>query len=613
MKPIVAIIGRITIIASTALGLSTGINYSNHKGYWEGTIYRVQTVDFNLLSHSLPTKLSYALIEDNEEEVQRTLDSNYGLFGLVVTDCETEAVDCQGQKILYSSNSPHSWKQRLDEGGTDYLTETNAPFDILRDPPPLFSVGGFDNSRDDSWNTRETSDDGEIIGRVYYLRGVPPTFKASYTRWLLGIPKGSLLSNSGSNKYFSLTLISCLVVGIGTSSIIELFAAQKRAKQNALLKAEKDLVIVYDDRNKLLGKHNAVLADLHHELMQEKHRNRYLQSELYKKVQELKIVEQEGQQQIEKLASLRNELLQTRGVEALTRREIEEREHKISDLESQISRLEVEKQENEVSQAQISDYIRANQLIKDAAFNHVSELERKIGSVEDEKRQIIERTHLLEEEIRRLRGNLDEEISRQQARHQEEIQTYEEEIDKLTNDLNAARELERIAIDELSKLARDRNENVILDFPANLSLVEASLDETDLSEEQTSLEEDSQSSTRFIDFSNVKMGIVGGHSDFQRKVIEKLYETGLQEEPVTITSTKGGGSPSRKQIRSRLRSCNLILVFTYYTGHPLTKNIDALVRRGSLTATVRKYPRECKPEIIEDVLSFLEQNPNFAA
>jgi hypothetical protein len=64
MKPIVGILGRFAVVMSTAMGLATVANYNHHKNYWEGTIYRIQTVDFNILAHTLPTKLSYALVHD---------------------------------------------------------------------------------------------------------------------------------------------------------------------------------------------------------------------------------------------------------------------------------------------------------------------------------------------------------------------------------------------------------------------------------------------------------------------------------------------------------------------------------------------------------------------
>lgn len=47
------IVGRLGLILSTAFVLASIANWFNYRSYWHGTIRRVQTVDFNLLSHTL--------------------------------------------------------------------------------------------------------------------------------------------------------------------------------------------------------------------------------------------------------------------------------------------------------------------------------------------------------------------------------------------------------------------------------------------------------------------------------------------------------------------------------------------------------------------------------
>lgn len=82
MKRFAPNLKRLAVVSSVALGLATVTSWYNYRSYWHGTIRRVQTVDFNILSHLLPTKLSHALINRDLEELQRTLDSNYGYFGM---------------------------------------------------------------------------------------------------------------------------------------------------------------------------------------------------------------------------------------------------------------------------------------------------------------------------------------------------------------------------------------------------------------------------------------------------------------------------------------------------------------------------------------------------
>ncbi|MFM7366243.1 MAG: hypothetical protein ACKO2Z_00250, partial [Sphaerospermopsis kisseleviana] len=83
---IVKVLARLTATGLISFGIGGAVTFDRYNSYWNQTIFRVQTVDFNILSHTLPTKLSYALIKKQPQEVQRTLDSNYSLFGLIVTD-----------------------------------------------------------------------------------------------------------------------------------------------------------------------------------------------------------------------------------------------------------------------------------------------------------------------------------------------------------------------------------------------------------------------------------------------------------------------------------------------------------------------------------------------
>lgn len=598
---------RFAAIFSTAFGISIIINQANHRGYWNGTIYRVQTVDFNILSHTLPTKLSYALVEDEISEIQRTLDSNYGLFGMVVTDCETELINCPGQKILYTSNSSSSWKRLLDEKGVNYLAEINAPFDVLRNPPPLFSAGGFDSSRDDTWKSKIVNNEGQIIGRVYYVRGVPPKFWESYWRWIRRIPRGSLFRDSGTYKYFTLTGLICLLGAILIGFIIELFLFRYRRSQQALILAKQEVNKLYDDRNKSLSHHNAVISRLNQSISQKISHNNQLQNEIDQYSNQLHKNQAKWKSQQQQLLTLKDQLDIVRSERALTQSAIQERENKINNLETEISRLEVDNQENEKLQAQLNEYIDGNQKIKDVASKLILDLENKVKSVEDEKTQIIERTCQLEDDLNNLRNNLEQKISRLKDQHRNEIETYQSRLDQLQADYDQARAMESYALEEASRLealAQLSSQT----SPDNLNYSGYLYDGTPSEED---LDKAVVSPIQNIDFSKVKLGIVGGHPDFQRSIASKLYEKGLQLEPVIISSSKNGGNLSASKLRGRLNRCNLILVFTYYAGHNLTQNVNSLVENGSLDAIVRTYGGSCKPDIVNDFLSFLENCPEF--
>ncbi len=109
-------------VFALSLGTTFGVIYANYYSYWEGTIYRTQTVDFNILSNLLPTKISILLSKttsskDAVNSLQQSLDSNYGLFGIIITDCIISERYCPTQRILYASQSrveeTQNGKQRL--------------------------------------------------------------------------------------------------------------------------------------------------------------------------------------------------------------------------------------------------------------------------------------------------------------------------------------------------------------------------------------------------------------------------------------------------------------------------------------------------------------------
>ncbi|MBD1824402.1 NERD domain-containing protein [Cyanobacteria bacterium FACHB-DQ100] len=229
MKHLLGSVGRFGIIGLASFCATTVTNWANHQGYWNGTILRVQTTDFNILKHTLPTKLSLALIENNTEEVQRTLDSNYGLFGMVVTNCITLETNCPGQQMLYSTNSNREWKQQLT---VEKLAE--APYSILRNPPPVVTETEMMSNRQSTWLTTGRINSGEIIGRVYYVRGISPEFWTEYPKWINRLP-GSLLSDSGAQKYYSLALGLFGFAGLAAFIYIERIHKQKRIQKRQLL------------------------------------------------------------------------------------------------------------------------------------------------------------------------------------------------------------------------------------------------------------------------------------------------------------------------------------------------------------------------------------------
>ena len=353
MKQKFASLGRLTIISSVALSIATVSNFLSYHKYWNGTIFAVQTVDFNILSHTLPTKLSIVLNQGNQEEVQRTLNSNYGLFGMVVTDCKTAKSNCPSQKILYSSQPNYRWKQQIEAGSL-----SKHPYDVLRNPPPVYAEGRFAFIRDRQRQPTGRANSGTVIGRVYYVRNKPPTFIQDYTRWVQ-----NPLTFTGAQPIYTLTVALFVLGGLSTWRTLERVLHQKRVQQELaqqeqqeLLKKQEQLLEQSQSLQQqlqekiqllpvLLDQREQARAEL--ERYREEQQLRTLQLEETIARYESQLIEQEEQQcnNAQTLKLLQQELVDFQQREVSTLSNIQQREQAIVTLRHTIAKQELEQQE----------------------------------------------------------------------------------------------------------------------------------------------------------------------------------------------------------------------------------------------------------------------------
>jgi hypothetical protein len=221
-----------------------GFCRSHYESYWNGTIHRVQTVDFNILHHVLPTCLSQMILAGRDAEIQNVLNSNYGIFGIVVTDPS-------GQEILFRTNNfyqKESWQPKLS---VNFLQSLSEPYDLLTDPPPLAPQFVHKGPRMDQVS-QQNKPAGRVIGRLYYVRGVPPGFIEDLV--------GSLFSNwiemrGSSRGYILLTLV---MIGFASSFIVMVLWRQRvlQLREGELQSKEGELSL----RRKALDHLNADIA-----------------------------------------------------------------------------------------------------------------------------------------------------------------------------------------------------------------------------------------------------------------------------------------------------------------------------------------------------------------
>jgi signal transduction histidine kinase len=222
---------RTVISFSIAVVVSLIYSYFNYESYWKTTIFRTQTVDFNIMGHLLPTKLSLDLVNNDRQELQRTLNSNFGLFGIIVTDCQLSTAECPNQKIIAMPKTERKWIKTVT-----VKSLAGKQFDLLRDPAPRTAEWNFPEaySLDEEAKPTGRINPGRVIGRVYYLRNVPLTFLESINAYFFSSNKKST-SYSYLGAIFSLSLIVWLLLTILLESLF--FTSSRREE---CIRIEKD-------------------------------------------------------------------------------------------------------------------------------------------------------------------------------------------------------------------------------------------------------------------------------------------------------------------------------------------------------------------------------------
>ncbi|BCL40116.1 NERD domain-containing protein [Nostoc sp. MS1] len=440
---------KVVITSSVAFSASTFLNFASYKSYWNGTIFAVQTVDFNILSHTLPTKLSYALQRKNIDEVQNTLNSNFGLFGIVITNCKTKNKECPNQKILYSSKSRRDWEKQLD---TKDLFQH--PYDLLRSPIPLNTENKYTSTRATERRSTGKKNSGRIIGRVYYVRGIPPEFQQDYWRWLQ-----NPLSTSGAHKYYFLTTSVFLFGGFTVLSIIE-FLLYKRHKNQEQLKQEVKL--------------------LQYQLNGEQRTKALLQSE----IQELNTDLERKKKEL----SLKNEeqfLLETHIQDLQDQTKLNQ--ETISLLQTQLEQVKLLTESDENAIAQLEKEI-ADKQQKDVEIDLVAQMQQELEHLYQQRDKNYQKFNLLRDKLKdlSLQKKLDEEyisdLELQLADVQQEKEIYNQSYNELKQQISEVEAQKLKAEDLVSQvqeelqLINQQNKNQ-LDVNNSLSLYVTQLGE----------------------------------------------------------------------------------------------------------------------------------------
>ena len=178
------------------------LTIQQHRSYWNTTLKRVQTVDFNMLHASVPYAIAFLEEKKHPELIPQILNSNFGLFGMVYTD-PNGAI-----KAITNSSRP---RFKL---GVDTLDHSSFSL-VTREPLPQQSRAEsiYDDNAFSLPPSKITEKDA--YGKFYLLRGTAPSFWLTLyneQNWYRFLPGGTPPSDYFVNVVINLLII--LVLGI---------------------------------------------------------------------------------------------------------------------------------------------------------------------------------------------------------------------------------------------------------------------------------------------------------------------------------------------------------------------------------------------------------------
>lgn len=174
-----------------------------NTAYWgaegqepQGTIYAVQTVQFNISNASMPMVAAQALLSSNYQFLQELTDSAYGLSGFVVTKCSqlSSPKKCIDEAPVAFTKLGNGW---INSNNVHRFIETSDFSALWSDHRPGLPWR-YRAPKNDSIIDMDFNHTGEVIGRIYYVRRPAPSFNDQFSSFL----NNPWSSNSTATKYF---------------------------------------------------------------------------------------------------------------------------------------------------------------------------------------------------------------------------------------------------------------------------------------------------------------------------------------------------------------------------------------------------------------------------
>jgi hypothetical protein len=111
--------------------------------------------------------------------------------------------NASGEAILYRTKKVYHRQSWQNLATPEQLANVDEPFDLLTDPPPLETVFVHGSPRESAASRVRPTPAGRVLGRIYYIRAVPPTFLEDLCGFLLS---GSLELSGAKRGYLYISL-----------------------------------------------------------------------------------------------------------------------------------------------------------------------------------------------------------------------------------------------------------------------------------------------------------------------------------------------------------------------------------------------------------------------
>ncbi len=580
---------RLLAIGSVSLACATVLNWVNYRAYWHGTVLRAETVNFNILAHTLPNRLSEALIRQDFADIDRVINSHYGLFSIVVTDCQTADKSCPNQQILAQSRPYYPWQKALTSA--DLAT---ALFSTLRDPVPRYPEWQFVQPHAIAPTTSGLENEGRIIGRVYYVRNQPPTFWQDQISWL----RGDWNTLGFTSRGYTLSLLVFSLAGLAMWVYTERSLERKRHQRDqALAEYQSLLKEATQLRSRLreqLRLNQTLKTQYEAQLKAAKEEGQSLHEQINQLQQEGQLQEQELRSLQQNLQSLQNELLESQRDQQAIQSEIEQLQQTIADKEAELKSIndtraeisleaEQARQKAQNLERHLAQLAKGKQTAEELSLSLQKQLE-------NQPRSLVPAT-----ELEQLKADLEKAKADRDSLEQQVLESIEQ-------DERAKQELKAKLITAENNLYQLQYEYDQLQYEYDQLLQK----NEDLEEHLAQYE--AEQSFRKIDLSDIRVAIVGGHQTMMSYVQSTLsQENHLRDFRPLSKDTH----LSTKAFKEKLKKVDLILVVRGYMSHSMSQIVDDLETKCQLRGKVIRLPTTCTsgPAIVRIIREEIHHNP----